>query len=653
VIPVVAGGQGGSFTRSVEENQRALVTALDWLRDRLGRHAATAGAERAAGTVPPCPALDAVAAAFSLSPFERATLLLCAGVDLDARVAVACAAAQDEPDRPYPTFGLALAALPEPHWSALGPDAPLRRWRLVEVGHLSGTPLTACPLRADEHILHLVAGVHHPDERLVGLVEPVVQGAPLVASHARLAGRIASAWSRAAASPPAIVLAGVDDAAKRDVAAAACSSVGLSLVEIGVDAVPSTLAGLVELLRAYEREAALVGTALYVDADGPEPGSPGRAADVLRLVERVTGAVLVGVRDGLRGLRRSNVQVDVGRPTAAEQRELWLAGLGAAAAGLDGQVDVLAAQFDLSGPRIRASVDEALGAAGEDAGLAQALWDAGRVRARASLDDLAQRIEPAATRRELVLPEESVELLDELAGQVRHRATVYGRWGFDAGGHRGLGISALFTGPSGTGKTMAAEVLAGELRLDLFRIDLSGVVSKYIGETERNLRRVFDAAEEGGVLLFFDEADALFGRRGEVRDSHDRYANIEVNYLLQRMEAYRGVAVLATNLKAALDPAFLRRIRFVVPFPFPDTASRAEIWRRVFPAGTPTAGLDPERLAQLAVTGGNIRNIAVNAAFMAAGAGEPVRMPHLLRAARMEFAKLERPFPEAEVRQWR
>jgi SpoVK/Ycf46/Vps4 family AAA+-type ATPase len=154
------------------------------------------------------------------------------------------------------------------------------------------------------------------------------------------------------------------------------------------------------------------------------------------------------------------------------------------------------------------------------------------------------------------------------------------------------------------------------------------------------------------VLLFFDEADALFGRRGEVRDSHDRYANIEVNYLLQRMEAYRGVAVLATNLKAALDPAFLRRIRFVVNFPFPDSASRAEIWRRVFPAGTPTAGMDPERLAQLTVTGGNIRNIAVNAAFMAAAAGEPVRMPHLLRAARMEFAKLERPFPESDVRGW-
>ncbi len=188
-----------------------------------------------------------------------------------------------------------------------------------------------------------------------------------------------------------------------------------------------------------------------------------------------------------------------------------------------------------------------------------------------------------------------------IAAHVRHRATVYDAWGFAAKSPRGLGISALFAGASGTGKTMAAEVLAGELRLDLYRIDLAGVVSKYIGETEKNLRKVFDAAEDSGAILLFDEADALFGKRSEVKDSHDRYANIEVSYLLQRMEAYRGLAILTTNLKSALDPAFLRRIRFVVQFPFPDAAQRAEIWRRVFPASTPTEGLDVWKLAKLNV----------------------------------------------------
>jgi SpoVK/Ycf46/Vps4 family AAA+-type ATPase len=199
---------------------------------------------------------------------------------------------------------------------------------------------------------------------------------------------------------------------------------------------------------------------------------------------------------------------------------------------------------------------------------------------------------------------------------------------------------------------MAAEVLANALSLDLYRIDLSSVVSKYIGETEKNLRRVFDAAEDGGAILFFDEADALFGKRSEVKDSHDRYANIEINYLLQRMESYRGLAVLATNRKGDLDPAFMRRVRFVVNFPFPDTSHRAEIWRRIFPAGTPTDELDPGKLARLKVAGGNIRNIALNAAFLAAAEGSPVGMAHLQRAARAECAKIEKPLTEAEIGGW-
>ncbi|VVB73071.1 Proteasome-activating nucleotidase [uncultured archaeon] len=199
---------------------------------------------------------------------------------------------------------------------------------------------------------------------------------------------------------------------------------------------------------------------------------------------------------------------------------------------------------------------------------------------------------------------------------------------------------------------MAAEVLARDLHLDLYRIDLSSVVSKYIGETEKNLRRVFDAAEEGGAILLFDEADALFGRRSEVKDSHDRYANIEVSYLLQRMEAYRGLAILTTNMKNALDPAFLRRIRFVVQFPFPDVDQRREIWKRIFPQGAPLEGLDYRKLARLNIAGGNIRNIALGAAFLAADAGEPIRMGHLLKAAQSEYTKLEKPLTEAEVCKW-
>jgi SpoVK/Ycf46/Vps4 family AAA+-type ATPase len=284
--------------------------------------------------------------------------------------------------------------------------------------------------------------------------------------------------------------------------------------------------------------------------------------------------------------------------------------------------------------------------------LATLLWDACRSQARPGLDDLGQRIDLRADWNDLVLPEAQQQLLREIAAHVRQRTIVYETWGFSAGSARGLGISALFAGASGTGKTLAAEVLAHELRLDLYRIDLSSVVSKYIGETEKNLRRVFDAAEEGGAILLFDEADALFGKRSEIKDSHDRYANIEVSYLLQRMEAYRGLAVLTTNLKSSLDTAFLRRIRFIVHFPFPDTAQRAEIWRRTLPQRLPTEGLDMNKLARLNVAGGNIRNIALNAAFLAADAHEPVRMIHMLRAASVEYAKLEKPLTEAEIGGW-
>jgi SpoVK/Ycf46/Vps4 family AAA+-type ATPase len=283
------------------------------------------------------------------------------------------------------------------------------------------------------------------------------------------------------------------------------------------------------------------------------------------------------------------------------------------------------------------------------------IWDLCRRRLRSALDGLASRIDSNLTWDDLVLPAAQKAILHVLAGQLRQRSLVYEQWGFAAKSQRGLGISALFYGPSGVGKTMAAEVLAGELKLDLYHIDLSRVVSKYIGQTEANLRRVFDAAEENGAILLFDEADSLFGVRSQVKDSHDRYANIEVSYLLQRMESYRGLAILTTNMRQALDQAFLRRIRFSVEFPFPNAAQRAQIWQGVFPAATRTEGLDFERLAHLRIAGGSIRNIALNAAFLAAegGGDQPtVRMSHLQQAAQSEYAKLERRLTPTEAEAW-
>ena len=291
-------------------------------------------------------------------------------------------------------------------------------------------------------------------------------------------------------------------------------------------------------------------------------------------------------------------------------------------------------------------------AQGENAqeSLAQQLWKGCLASTRPRLDTLAQRLEVKATWDDIVLPPEELNSLHQIAEQVQHRAMVYDEWGFRQRMNRGLGVSALFAGESGTGKTMAAEVIANDLQLNLYRIDLSAVVSKYIGETEKNLRRLFDAAEDGGAILFFDEADALFGKRSEVKDSHDRYANIEINYLLQRLEAYRGLAILATNIKSALDVAFMRRLRFIVNFPFPGLKERRVMWQKVFPQQTPIEELDFHRLAQFNLTGASIHNIALNAAFLAAKAGTPVGMEWVLAAARTEFRKLDKPINEADFR---
>ncbi len=645
-------------------NQRLLMLAVAGVGEHLDRHAAGVKAplgdepdgawQAAANAMPALPALDVLCQALALSPFERAILVLCAGMELDARLAAHCAAAHGDPDRPYPTFGLALAALPAAHWSALTPAAPLRRWRLVELTDPSR--LTGSPLRIDERILHYLTGIQYLDERLADFIEPCDTAGDLPPSQRTLVDRIAAAWSPRALgfARPVIQLCGDETTGKRIVARTACRALGLGLSVLPANAIPRNRSDLRTLGVLWEREAILTSSALLLDAqDWDYPDVP-LAAAVDGLAERIRTPLLLACRERLPLARRPATVLAVSKPAPHEQRQAWRRALGPAADRLNGRVEELVAHFSLSAPAIHAVGVEVLGPEpdGNADALAQVLWERCREQARPRLEALAQRLEPGADWEDLVVPEAQLELLRQMEAQVRQRVTVYERWGFAGRGTRGLGISALFAGPSGAGKTLAAEVLARRLHLDLYRVDLAAVVSKYIGETEKNLRRVFDAAEGGGAILLFDEADALFGKRSEVKDSHDRYANVEVSYLLQRMEAYRGLAILTTNVKSALDAAFVRRIRFVVQFPFPDQAQRAEIWRRIFPPSTPTEGLDVDKLARLNVAGGNIRNIALNAAFLAAGEGAPVQMAHLLRAARSEYLKLEKPLSEAEIGGW-
>jgi hypothetical protein len=635
----------------LEQNQAYLSAEFARLRDRLSAsgHDGTAPPPDAedhaedlrAGMESPA-AIDILAERFGLTGFERALLLLCAGVEMDSRLAESCAEAQGNRQKTYVTFGLAMALLPGSHWDAITPARPLRRFRLLEVQ--PGATLTAAPLRVDERVLHYLAGSNLLDPRLESLLRHSPAPEWIAEEQQEIALRATRLLSGYAQYSPLLHLCGDDAFGHEDIAARAADDLNRRLLAVKADELPGIGPELDQFASLWERDSVLLPGALLVQA-----GSAGLSASASHLVERLPGVVFLSTRDPVR-VSRAFVRLEANKPGPVQQKQLWQKALGDAAAQLNGALDDVSEQYRLSG-RMIASTGYLLGSR-EGPLQADEVWDACRSLARPRLEDLAQRIVPCATWDDLVLPELQKRTLRQLAAQVRYRMKVYETWGFAGKGRRGLGVSALFTGVSGTGKTMAAEALARELRLDLYRIDLSSVVSKYIGETEKNLKQVFDGAEEGGVLLLFDEADALFGKRSDVRDSHDRYANIEVGYLLQRIENYQGLAILTTNLKSSMDTAFQRRLRVTVNFPFPDAALREAIWKNVFPPATPTRNLDHRRLAQLNVTGGHIRNIALNAAFLAAEAGTPVDMGNLVEAAKLEALKIERPLSDAETRGW-
>jgi ATPase family associated with various cellular activities (AAA) len=627
-----------------EANQACLVAEFAYLKGRLrsGSHAPVKEVMQSA--IEPPAAIDRLTEIFGLSTFEREVLLLCAGIEMDSELASECGAAQGLSHAAPTTFGLALGLLTEPHWSALTPSRPLRRFRLVEVDASARGGFAAAPLRIDERVLHYLAGVNVVDQRLQLLLQLSASPTWIAENHRAAAIEILRSLENRVGPVPVFQLCGDDPHGQEDIATLAAQQMGLHLFTVRTEELPPVSPELDQLNILWQREALLLPAGLLLQS-----GAAGVTPPVRYLLERLPGAVFLGSREPAQ-LDRVYQRFDVNKPPPIERKRLWEKALGPQGASLNSLLEAVSEQFRLSARTIF-STGTLLSRGATQPG---ELWNTCRSLARPRLDDLAQRIVPNAGWEDLVLPDLQKQILRQIASQVRHRMIVYQAWGFAAKGCRGLGVSALFTGESGTGKTMAAEVLADELKLDLYRIDLSAVVSKYIGETEKNLKQVFDTAEEGGVILLFDEADALFGKRSDVRDSHDRYANIEVSYLLQRMEAYEGLAILTTNLKSAMDRAFQRRLRFTVNFPFPDAGQREAIWNRAFPVQTSTRGLNHKRLSQLNVTGGNIRNIALNAAFLAAedGKEKPIEMAHLVRAARLEAEKIQRPLSEPETRGW-
>jgi hypothetical protein len=650
----------------VERNFAALELGLIWLRAELERmivalHASRLGAAddaaenadhvqaaraayeaaRSALREADEPAqVDRLSQIFALAPFDEDCLLLALAPHVDAGFCALYGDAHDRVQITAPTLHLARALLTsggaDSHRRMLArfsPDAPLRRFALVSLDEVNQAALARFEM--DERLARFLLGDDYTDPRLRTCLRPVpamVCPQKHRASAHALASRLRDSGSRGA------VVYGPAQSGRRAVARSVAAELGLDVAELSCGLAGRDWDVQRISLPLLAREAALGGFAVLVDASSATSFDPEQRDRINRDIARLLLATFDGVCFVI-AEERLDVAPSVPRValTALESDDrltLWREALGPEY--MEEQTEQVAEQFRF-GPAEIAAIGRHIDSDGS-------LWNECRLRASRSLEELAERIEPRFTWGDIVLPQTVVHDLHAIAAQVRFQSQVYNRGGFGRKLVRGRGVTALLSGASGVGKTMAAEVIARDLGLDLCRIDLSGVVSKYIGETERHLKTIMQQMELGGAVLMFDECDALFGKRGEINDGRDRYANLEVSYLLQRIETYSGLAILATNLKANIDPAFLRRLRYVIDIPFPDTSMRRAIWQRAFPLETQTECLDFDALARLDITGGNIAVIAVNAAFLAAAAGSPVRMSHITRAAEAEFRKIDKEF---------
>ena len=608
--------------------------------------------------------LDYLGDIFGLTSFEVDALLVCLAPALDRRYERFYGYLQDDANRRWPSINLILDLLGQP-----GPDrllnlphfaenAPLRKHRLLMPVREPGIiepPLLNQAFRPDPTIVAWLLGDYQLPAKLgpsASLIQPLTTETDGV-----LAGNtLRQLWpgfeqedGQDAGQPLIFAFYGADEMSQFAAARLLAAKMKRPLLSVDLADVPATGPSWLETLELTLRDAQLTQAIPFCRWDSClNDGAP--PPDLLERLCAYPGWVIVASSEMWQSRKINRQQrlvwLNYPTPSAARRRILWTHFLAQLETAETLDIAGLAGQFALNAGQIQgavAAVQDIVFQRGTPLQNAD-LFAAARDYSNPRLAKLAEKIEPRYTWQDLVLPDDQLTMLHELVATVRGRPLVLEEWELGRKLASSAGIAVLFTGPPGTGKTMAAGVLARELGLDLYKIDLSTVVSKYIGETEKNLSQIFREAENSNAILFFDEADALFGKRSEVKDSHDRYANIEISYLLQRMEAYNGVAILATNLRANLDEAFTRRLQFVLDFPFPDETDRERIWQTLFPANVPSQGkLDFALLAQrFKLAGGNVRNIIVNAAYLAAAGGKKITMEHLLHSTRRELQKMGR-----------
>jgi hypothetical protein len=621
--------------------------------------------------------LPRLIALFGLSPLDVDALLICLAVELDLRYERLYAYAQDDVTKKQPRVDLVLNVLC-PHLTdriaartIFSPSGPLLRHGLLELTPEPGqgyTPLLGRFVHLQRRILDFMLGLDELDEKFLPFARchsptTTLDSLTLPEDSATRLGRILNRWQSTADTPAGdgrnevLYLQGAYGAGRQAVAEAISQALGHRLLTVDIDRLRMQPDNLVPLIF---REAMLQDAVLLLRSFdsclGDDRDDVSLRQALLAAAKKHSGLILFsGDSDweprGQLG-NRLFVRLRLAAPDYATRTELWQRSAGAIVGSTNAfsvqDLEPLANKFAFTPGQIRDAVMAARGLAAwrepSDAPSLEELYAAARSQSTPILSIMARKITPRFSWSDLVLVPDSLEILHEISNTIKNRHVVYGQWGFEKKLASGLGLNVLFAGESGTGKTMAADILARELGLDLYKIDLSGVVSKYIGETEKNLDRIFSEAKTSFAILFFDEADAIFGKRSEVRDSHDRYANIEISYLLQKMEEYDGVVILATNLRSNIDEAFVRRLHAAVDFPVPEADYRLRIWEVHFPDAAPRGDdLDlPFMAERFRITGGNIRNIVLGAAFLAAEQNAPIEMRHLVCAARRELQKMGR-----------
>ena len=615
--------------------------------------------------------LPLLANIFGLTPFEIDAMLISMAPELDTKYERLYAYLQNDATKKQPSVDLVLNLLCNSNEEKIyarqyfDASAPLFKHHIlqfIEEPEEGKKSLLSRFIKVDDRIINYILGFNQIDTKIEPFTELIrpqtdLEKMLLLEEQKRRLYSLINRRKRGEWKTTCF-LQGPYGAGKKAVAQGICKEFCIPLLAVDIAALINIEVDFEDTISRMFREAVLQDSAVYLEhferLFSEESKNIFYKNTLFKALEDCRGIAFIASEEPLEldgGLLKNLFKIEISIPDYGMRKQIWEQCLNGKIS--EGEVSALVNKFKFTAGQIKDAIASAKKLAvleeREDISIKD-LYDGCRAQSNQKLVILAKRIKPKYNWDDIILPKEKKEQLKEVKNYIKNKGVVYHDWGFDNKLSLGKGLNIMFSGASGTGKTMAAEVIASELGLDLYKIDLSMVVSKYIGETEKNLNRIFKEAEQSNAILFFDEADALFGKRSEVRDSHDRYANIEISYLLQKMEENEGIVILATNLSQNIDDAFMRRMHFNVEFPFPEEEYRYRIWRSLFPEEAPVSeDIEFEFLAKrFKLAGGNIKNIIVNAAFLAAEESGVIKMEHVIKAAKREFQKIGKVCSQSE-----